>query len=1070
MRAPAEITAAIKKSYDDEILRLINLSYRELYRTAQNLGSVRALLNIRRTPTRWELMNFFINRNASNMVQEMQRAEVEYFEAVRRERILRQEINAIIRQRNLTREQEITLATQAAFNNIRFNYRGPFRVSILNLEPLLPLINTPQDNEIYLREIYRLVAPNPNIITYSRHRSMDNLARLAGTYVNDFDRIRTGDKLKNSRYLPFLSILGDYNPYVEWEFIQLAEPEESIWRDIMVAASPEINCGIKTLHQQLPEALKAPFLADYGHILSDTKIPLKMLDKIGKSRKYGISIHLYTEISMALGKPKEIFGRNNGKVVKALLTSNHLTLVPREIITSAAYIEEITATTLKTTAGEFPLFKLVKSTPTTFMLSQDTENDILNQTLFKRLRPSSITGNPDDDTCRKYARCVDASSVLCGHWMKTYGFRRTQQHVLSYFRGAAIPFGSAKFLDGFAQCTEIDMNYSYSSFHKSQYFRGIPRGYFQVRKGLVFGDDRLALICVKSMEAKTPLATRLFAALSALRNDFSVLTAMEYFALRPHFDFEIGDCVYSDDWIGGELMCLADKIPEVERKLALNKSIGRLVSGGLEDSTTSVHIAGEFDYIELCRQECLDNGIYPDPLDFDNIVGTYRLHAKVPTACRAKYTHVYAFVLGYSKAEVITTLAELLSQNIPIISMKVDAIHIPKDASFNLPNCYPREVRYVCGEWKFSVRATPPIERVAPETPKFSTGGLAVDYGVPLRKLSVIDGPAGTGKTYNILSTAPRSSLLLQATLVMMNKCNTEEAAKAAANPNYIKVRCLCTAKLAFRVRKVRETKEAKSPEASRWGKKLREIIHGVSEVIIDEYAATDSSMLKDIRDYCVSHGIFLTLIGDSCQKINSISSAPATRERLEEWGFVFYEDPRNSRTGPNAAYHRHRLADGIFLDSIRGKPYREALKIALSGRFVSVDTCPQGSLLITNTHERIYQHHLPMTGPIRARAIADRAPCIVDKLSPTLWTTKRSYKETLPTVKELKGKKLSGLMTPIVPKFIAAEAMTVEGVQGETLTYPICVDVMNLWAEGALYTALSRTRDLTLITLLIRK
>jgi hypothetical protein len=1044
MSIPIEVQTKVRARYSKLFGELFQMSYLQLYDHVKRnfAGSVRQNLQTNKTPTRKMLMEFAIRKYIERQYREFEEEYANY--------LLDQE-----RQKNFT----TTLGeyVDRSINSIEIGQRGVYQVFTISLYNISLILETRAQHEQYLRMmIDRLKAKNiitdAPITTYGRANFT-----FPYTYQNNLFITTKG------KSVPFLSIETSYEIYTTWEWIQVRTPIPYVWRDVFVALSDigEINCGLRTICQMVSQEKQELIIKEYGHIRHDQYLSLKELDKIGRTKKLNISIHIYTPISEHLNKPAYIIGRNSGKVVKALVTSNHMTLVPSIRIKECVYIkkhEYIENKTYLTTSDDQIIdatkFQKNNSANLHWVQCSDTANNVQTNTIYKYLRPSTITNDPSDDEQKKYTEMTNPAAILSAHWMKINNFRRTPLHVMDYFKRACKPFGEARFLEEEPLVTEIDMNMSYSSFEFSKEFKGFPRGYFQVRKGFQNEQcdiNKLALVQIKNMTPKNEAGVKLLPIVQGLTPDIQVLTAPEYHFYEAYFNIEVTDTVYAYDWNEARLHPLLDKLPpNLDKKQIANQCIGRLVAGGIShDATKKVKVQGESNFIELCRDECINNQLVHTISPANN--NELELSAEIPTACSAKFAHVYAYVLAYSKVETLKTIVALQSQNIPIISIKTDAIHIKKESKFFLPNCYPRTERYIPGEWKYQVKKQPLIELSTLTPLTFSTNEISVDYGVPLRPLTVIDGPAGTCKTRNAISTAPNSSLLLQATLTMMQQCREQLNNR---------IPCYCTAKLSYRINKYYEAKKEKKNEA-RYGKKLAELVRGRSEIIIDEYAATDSTMIKTITDYCINHGIFLTLIGDSCQKLNAINSQPATKSTLESWGFQFYEDPRNARSPNNDKGHRHDYEYGSFLDTLRGLPFAQASKIVIeSKRFNIVDKTPKNALLLTNSWEKIYQHHKNVDGPIRARAIADKTPIILDKQSSDLWLNKRSMRDKLPAANHGLGVN--------VPRYIGAEATTIEGVQGGTLDCDVCIDLAGMWAPGALYVALTRTRTADKISIIV--
>ena len=978
------------------------LTYREAYEAARNLAalsnqSLRAALNLRRTPTKYEIRKYLIDD-----------AEKTYRSYIRE---MTENVHNVIAE------------TRRAINNIQLTPRNPFIISKIDLTNVVDAIMDDGFlHDVYMREVSKIF---PRGVIYAE--ATDETYRVSRyVYNNNYIQPTNTDAP-----LHFLSILGGYDKIEKWRWFVAPEPNPEAWRTILVAAAPVMNCGINTIAKQLPEAKRKIFLAEYGHIPSTQKISLDMLDKIGRSRKYGISIQFITPISVALKKPALTAGRNGGTAVKALLTTGHTTVVPVAKSFVVQYVDE---------RPDLPLERL--SDDAWIERGEPDDNGTQINTIYKRIRPSTITGIPADDECPKFAALVDASAILLKHWARTSNFIRTQQNVAETVKAACIPFGEARFIDYLQtpdKCTEVDMNMSYSSFETCKYFAGFPNGFYR-RSPVLSSMENIAFVSVLSMEPNTPEGHKLWPILTKLRGDLRCITGPMFHFLKQYFTINVAEVLYAYRWTEGKFLHL---LPEENKKIIANKCIGRLVAGGLSAKpTTKITTYGEGEYIEFCRQECAANDI---PHTISAVGDDLCISADVPTVSGAKYLDVYAYVLGYSQ---ISTLSMVLQITTPIYSMKVDAIHIHPNAPINFP-AYPREQRYVAGEWKYAVRRTPPI-LCTDAVIEFAKPSTEPDPQLPLLPRLVIEAPPGTCKTYNATSTAPRGSLLLSPTKILTHKA--QQNGRLSAH---------CIQLLAYHLRKVDEYKANNSPQLPRARIKVREIVGQASEIYADEFAATDFNDIKCVEEFCQRRGLFFILIGDTCQKINKINSAPATRESLEARGVVFYTDPINARSPADDKNHRHTYEYCTFLDTLRGLPFHECLSAIInSNRYKIVDKCPEGSKLIAGVWRVIAKHHETLTGPIRVRKLADKSPAILDIDSGDVWTQKKSMRDVLPIAEHGNGVN--------VPRFIGDEACTVEGCQGETITYPICLDVNTLTDAGALYTALTRTPTADLITILL--
>jgi hypothetical protein len=909
------------------------------------------------------------------------------------------------------------------------------------------------------------------------------------------------------------------NNLPEWELGHSTSPDATL------------NCVIKATALQLPEDKAAQLLEEYKDLKHTEDAPAYLtindIDELGKTKKYGLSYRIFTPIGEALRKPTITCGRNQGRVISLAATDNHAHIIAtgtaQEVeylpldytnkIDNCGYLEGAAPAIHAPHLTGYSKVNSRKCYGFRTVSHEMTDNQLFRKIkICKFLRPSTITGDPKHDQDPKYFNCFTPCAVFSRWFADTGDFHATPEHLKRIARIAAIPFGHRDFLTESIDSTEIDHNGSYAAYEHSPYYKGFPSGYYRTLGGPPTQENKHLVAFVEcSNITPKPNYEHVYDIFRKMNPNMSVLTGPLYEFLANYCDITVIATTYAQHTKTSIISLLEQvaknlDVSEEQKKLYLkhirNSAIGRLIIGGLHSSTGSIHIATRSrQYAEVLINEC----------DINNLAHTYYRHkvkdltdslnapiydheieVKIPEQSQAKYIHIYGYITSYSK---IAILSKIIQDNLQPIAIRVDAIYVRKLPA--LPDSSQQ-----LGGFKYHNKKYTPIFTNECPPPIFSTSSPPVSNPIPMHPRVVIIGPPGTAKTHSIITTAPDSSLYCVHTKIMRTKQRNDLIKARNISEEQATRSVITLQRIAFNYRRLESIKLAlddartfgprrkityyHAPTTPRsaeeltlkqledlyreYSKKTRAIYANCTEVYLDEFAAAQFSDLQILIRVCEVKKLYLTFIGDYEQIENTLADPrlcmhlarlynqtyvnnTADPEALQALNFLYYEDARNARCPNNSKPHRHDYEYGKFLDTLRGKSIPEQIDICLkSNRFQTSQTVPDVPL-VAGTWAKISQHTATITKThLRARNLETGERTTIPKDSEELWKTKKRMEETQP-------KKA---------KYIAAEGITVDSIQGETITHPYAIDLKTMSRHGSFYTALTRAPTPNLITLII--
>ncbi len=843
----------------------------------------------------------------------------------------------------------------------------------------------------------------------------------------------------------------------------------------------------------------------------------EFIDRLGKLMR--VKISLYTPYGAMKDQPAQILGAGgNKKNFKIIVKNEHANVYAPAIVNKVNYINSIddyiaaaSKPNMSTVVDIRQPVQLgyLKNTPWQFYdqckdveaitgyITVDGFGTEAITTMNKFLRPSAITGNPNDDTNPALFTKTTPAGIFMYDFVRKNKLTIPPEFVARQASVAGRPFGTAEL----AKCKkgthviEIDQNASYASYEFSPFYEGFPVGnWIKIAGAPTEQPDpelKPAFVEVAAMRARAPQADiyNYGEMLGQLRSDFSVITYPEYKRWLEYFDIDVINTTYATFQrisVYDDLNALTERIkvntPEPADhetyvipayvKNMRNSFTGKLIQGGLEiygaQKTISTTSRDEWEIMIAEHQK--EFGTLPD-CEIKDVFGDgsskiYRLTTTINKPGH-KFPHIYAYITAISRLSVLEKLIQLKTAGFKPVRVHVDAIYV-RCTNRKVGNDFARHVASKIPGVEFSPVHTPGLFKAEvtykqfdqPEPTKSAfnindgefygimSHAQPAAEGYPGHRKVVVIGAGGIGKSTVAVNFLRDRSAGRALYLTPTRELRSEMRDKLDAvgkEPSD----CICLEGLRRAITHVAEATERGKMPAPEYIARLEEVKAKYTYLIIDEFCKTDGVHLREVIRFAETYRKNIVMMGDYNQTVFSLSGIRADKEKLTEWGFMLFADPRNARAVDKPM--RHSYEWGTFLDSIAElQPAEQVAALQARGiRVVAEDAqldptgliyCGNwatiakynGELLTTNTAARVKLINKRETLPY------------AENLKPQIWN-KASFTEKQP-----RGAKYS-----------VDFAITVDCVQGSTVENPIqyihVASLVSRW--GAIYTAVTRSR-----------
>ena len=914
-------------------------------------------------------------------------------------------------------------------------------------------------------------------------------------------------------------------------------------------APGEKNCLVRILEPFVPQPVNDKFKEMTDHLIHKQDAPAyiddSFIDRLGKLLR--VKISLYTPYGALHDTPTKILGSGgNKKNFKLIVNNRHATVFAPTVVNKVNYIDSpadyiaVAGSPNVSTVIEMSdpfVYPIIENTPWAYNAYLHPENETSKRnisafitvdgfgrneattTMNKFLRPSAITGIPEDDQNPALFNKTNPSGVFLYNFIRKNNFTVPPRFVHELACKAGRPFGTAemKITKDRTRLIEIDQNASYASFEFSKFYEGMPVGNWMKIAGppkeLPDPELRPAFIEVVNIKPKklpiedvsegtkqsnmkfNALVYDYFEALGQLRSDFSVITYPEYKAWSAIADIDVVNTTYAtfqrigiyDDLndlsnrmrvalqTNQESATLVESTIAAYVKRMRNAFTGKLIQGGLDSygaiKTIVTRSREEFE-IMIAEHE-RDFGELPPTEIITDEINESTLY-KITTTVRKpghRFPHIYAYITALSRLSVLGMLSTLKTNHHAVARVHVDAIYVRVPSKYR-DEQYANIIKQTIG----GIGANPGQFKVEPVHKKYNQKEITKSSfnifdgqfyaifshaqpaaeGYPGHRKVVVTGPGGTGKTHvavNFLSDNNGRALYLTPTKELRGELRDklDDIGKQPSD-------CVCLESVRRAIVGLREARERGRVPPPEYIGRLSEIAAKYTYIIIDEFCKTDGAHLQEIIAFAEQYRKNIIMMGDFNQTIFSLSGVYATRQKLTEWGFHMFVDPRNARAPGKPM--RHDYTWGTFLDSIAGLDSEVQVQRLIDyGIQTITEDAPlnPAALVYCGTWSKIAQYN----GALLANDTAARLAII-------------GKKETIPYDQGLKSKvwnkQAFAEPQPRGMKYSVDFAITVDSVQGSTVENPIqyihVASLINRW--GAIYTAATRSRTPQQIVLII--
>lgn len=650
--------------------------------------------------------------------------------------------------------------------------------------------------------------------------------------------------------------------------------------------------------------------------------------------------------------------------------------------------------------------------------------------VYKTFRPSSVSGDAQDDLCRDYFLCTGKEQFLYKKWVKVNRLRPLEGVYFSIFKNANTYLGSRIFST--EKCSNLyDMNRAYPSFRSNPLYSR-----FELIVGNVcLYDTSNALVLDVVGVAGVSLVSEI-----TWHNKF--VESCGWIREGVFANHIILYTLVREGWASIKIACsvICRKTEDLcfpfgADKRANNAFIGRLIAGAQEESSgckveyTRVY-SGDIDQVmyDLSRNpDCLGSVVYPGVDDSKYVCATMKTSDK-----KKQLYQIHGCILAYQQVTMMKAMV-LASRESFVVGYNTDGFHVRSRISLELSS--------LDGGWKYENKDI-----------LYSGGNVvhtlfseSIDVGsLPLfeegeKAVTLLVGPAGCGKSYNRIEVRHGGAVVCCPTNELVMNTSKKTPCKVMTYHRYFGLHT---------------------------GGNYADL--SIDEVVvIDEVSMMPGADLLQIVEMCSERRVCLDLIGD----VRLIGGYWDTDQMR----------PVNFRRGDAVGWHdaimkvdftwkevisdvrRQSAEDCLFIDSLRGLG-TAAIREKLIERFgvCSWADINRVGLGVSARHCMIGKYNESIVEKWNPSVVVGR--CLKNTVKGGVVVEAKGMIQEVPIASVWRGRVSSMDKAPMGCKYELAYFRTSYAVQGQSIGEEYIIDISG--DARFLYTAVSRCRSLDLIRL----
>lgn len=806
----------------------------------------------------------------------------------------------------------------------------------------------------------------------------------------------------------------------------------------------DVNVVYERFPHLRPNNLKEPIYITHDEIAEVSKL-LKT------------NIIVYTSLGAKINKPWHEFKYNNNSCIRVIFENGHAFVMQKKCeISNIIYKSFDDITDIEGLVVDHAYYQDPPESIATLHKSGGVPMyyTVLYKgkyTMYKDYKPSSLTGNANDDLLTSGNTYIFSNSqYLFKRFKKRYDMKVIKQDDMREIVKSAEHFIGRELYEKTTPDTKvIDQNKNYCAYKSCGYYIGFPGNEFAASAnpqpaGSPYTD---VYVAVKDIKGLPWFAERLF----KYTNGSIVLPIPVYNCL-----LKLGITCEVLYWVAStirdiDIVKYADDsgIPEQEKKNFRNALIGRSISGGMKDERGMlIRTANEREFDQILY-ECRENNVPVTINDDKSLIVRYK---SKPSAIY----QFHSYILGYAAIHLLTKMKELEDNGCRIVGYNVDSIFYNGNYDAN-EGCL-NEI----GGWKYEPIHTKTLLKSMKTIERTPFNELKVrqpDHLEAFRYLknTIIVGPPGIGKSHEFKTKVLFNQILTTPTRFLREEHKAGEFGFENT----------------FTIHKYVQFNQPDDLVKARRRRGEIPAIHYT--LIIDEYTMLTKQQFDLIMKRVVSNKIRVIVLGDQEQISNNISGDKLTIEyMIKTYGF----DIKRIERAPDMKA-RHSYNEGCILDTLRGleeveegkgsykrakarndeqvkrlRPYVKSIKDIYS-QIPNMITNESNDIYVADTHKKLNLVNAAARKHCQDKNLlfpVNDGKGNVIRVSPDhplIWWDRRRMLDVRPD--DLKYE----------PVF----AVTGDSIQGRTLDCRVYVDT-TMVRPKVFYTAVTRTRVLSNIIL----
>jgi hypothetical protein len=733
------------------------------------------------------------------------------------------------------------------------------------------------------------------------------------------------------------------------------------------------------------------------------------------------NIVCYTQLGALNNTPWQSFGTAGRRKIHVQLSDEHATIMPgKYVVNKIEYHETIPHIPDVTNVIGYHYDSEDCFSPAYYLTIDHAE-----VTIHKKFRPSTITADPNDDTNLAYAYDIKMEQLLYHRFKIDFDLKTLDDPTIRSIVKASEHFITRrKFAKITSEMTEVDQNRSFPSGHTCEYYVGYPSNNlvpthrpskypaYVILKN-IHNPPQSFKYFFEYQDGPIVLPTPVFRYL----HDLQVQMDVDYYLDTPTFkDINILD--YCDQF----------NIDPSQKKLFSNQLIGRTITGGIKECKRLHFTFKSPTERDQLIHECQTFG-------YDYNVYDHVLVAEVPNPNKG-FFQFHSYILAYSSIAMMTKWSQLEALNHTIIGYNVDALVINSPTYHehsDLPGAFKTQSTSKKRSYDYiPLRTTinPPNRQIPP---------IQIPNRPQFFKNTVIIGPAGIGKSYPFVTDPFYDQLLLTPTRELRDAHLNTEGIKTPVHTAHKAFQFTLSDPVFY---KRRSDGTIPSPHAT---------------YVIDELSMFNESQW-DLMIERSKHSRIIAL-GDFHQIKNSIGGRQISLKYFEDRGW----DVINLTRTPDMKC-RHQYDFGLQLDQLRIDPDISATIASTFPHtiFKPSDVIFDQDRMVVGDHTTAHAYNIRLKDHL---ATVDQ-----DHLFPVKTIGSTGTYKLIPLSSDLiwwDRLKMSD-QQPKNTRFEPAFAVTIDSFQGKTHEHILYIHLESLTRDGALYTAMTRTRSKDFIRLLV--